>query len=289
MQEILLQLIAAALYAGLSLQLWQQGVRQRHIGPEGAGSNTAPALAAASGGLGSVGRGLLLMALLLHVFSLRAAMFPDGQLHFGFATALSATLWLSVAFYWIESFYTRIEGLPLIGLPLAALCVVLPSLVPAEHAVNNAGNPAFRLHFLVAMLAYSLFTLAAMHSLLMMALEKRLHHGRLSPFMASFPPLLTMEQILFRLIHIAFILLTLTLVSGALFSEEMFGKALTLNHKTVFAIISWLIFAALLLGRHLRGWRGRLALRWTLSGFVALLLAYAGSYFVLDVLLHRGS
>lgn len=285
MREILLQLIVAALYAGLSIRLWQHSTGAAKSG----GTSSSASAPAASKGLGRAGRGILLIGLLLHAVTLRTAMFPDAQLHFGFATALSTMLWLSVAFYWIESLYTRIEGLPLLGLPLAALCVLLPSLVPAEHAVGNASNPAFRVHFLVAMLAYSLFTLAAMHSLLMMVLEKRLHHGRLSPLMASFPPLMTMEQILFRLIHIAFILLTLTLISGAVFSEEMFGKALTLNHKTVFAVISWLIFAALLVGRHLRGWRGRLALRWTLSGFVALLLAYVGSYFVLDVLLHRAA
>jgi ABC-type uncharacterized transport system permease subunit len=71
------------------------------------------------------------------------------------------------------------------------------------------------------------------------------------------------------------------------FSETLFGKALTFNHKTLFAFLSWVIFAALLTGRHLRGWRGRLALRWTLAGFATLLLAYVGSRFVLEVILGR--
>ena len=82
-------------------------------------------------------------------------------------------------------------------------------------------------------------------------------------------------------------MLTATLLSGVFFSETLFGKAMSLNHKTVFAIISWLIFAALLLGRQLRGWRGRVALRWTLAGFAALLLAYVGSRFVLEIILGR--
>ncbi len=89
----------------------------------------------------------------------------------------------------------------------------------------------------MAMLAYSLFTLAALHAVLMAVAEKRLHRGRLTPLLASLPPLLTMEALLFRLIHVAFALLTLTLVSGVLFSESLFGKALTFNHKTVFAIL----------------------------------------------------
>ncbi|HWR93192.1 MAG TPA: cytochrome c biogenesis protein CcsA, partial [Desulfobacterales bacterium] len=92
----------------------------------------------------------------------------------------------------------------------------------------------------------------------------------------------------FRLILIAFILLTLTLASGILFSEALFGRPLVFDHKTVFAIASWVIFAALLAGRRLYGWRGRTALRWTLAGFVALMLAYVGTRFVLEVILSRG-
>ena len=88
---------------------------------------------------------------------------------------------------------------------------------------------------------------------------------------ASMPPLLTMESMLFRLIALGFALLTLTLASGAIYSETLFGQAMKFNHKTLFAIISWLIFAALLCGRYLYGWRGRQALRWTLSGFASLL------------------
>ena len=82
-------------------------------------------------------------------------------------------------------------------------------------------------------------------------------------------------------------LLTLTLATGALFSEEVFGRALRFNHKTVFAILSWVIFGLLLAGRWRYGWRGRTALRWTLAGFVMLLLAYVGSRFVLEVILAR--
>lgn len=275
MPAILLHLVPATLYAALSAWLWHSRWRGAAL--------ARPATTAHPGErLG------LFLALMFHALSLREGMFPDGVMHFGFATALSAMLWLALALYWIESFYTRIDGLPLLGLPVAALCVLLPALVPEEHVVANAANPAFRLHFLMAMLAYGLFTIAACHALLMMALERHLHQGRLSPFLASLPPLLTMERLLFRLINIAFVLLTLTLVSGAMFSEEVFGKALTFSHKVLFAFISWLTFGALLVGRHFKGWRGKTALRWTLAGFAALLLAYVGSYFVLDVLLRRG-
>ena len=116
--------------------------------------------------------------------------------------------------------------------------------------------------------------------------ERQLHRkGTLS--FANLPPLLTLERLLFRVIGAAFIFLTLTLITGIAFSETLFGRAMRADHKTVFAILSWLTFGLLLAGRWLYGWRGRTALRWTLTGFVMLLLAYVGSRFVLEVILNR--
>ncbi|MCK7500344.1 MAG: cytochrome c biogenesis protein CcsA [Comamonadaceae bacterium] len=160
-------------------------------------------------------------------------------------------LWLALLFYWIESFYARLEGLHMLVLPLAAVGALLPVAFPAQHSWLTSISPVFRAHFLMAMLAYSLFTLAALHALLMAAAERRLHKGGCQPAMASLPPLLTMEALLFRLIVIAFILLTLTLISGVLFSESSASaRPLSFDHKTVFAVASWIIFAALLAGRH---------------------------------------
>ncbi|HMX15870.1 MAG TPA: cytochrome c biogenesis protein CcsA [Rhodocyclaceae bacterium] len=286
MPPILLHLLATALYAGLAMHFW----RTRWKGP---------VLDQPVAGLVAWERAWLLVALLMHGATLAAEIFPGslagGQdphgpvMRFGFSVAVSVIFWLAIALYWIESFYARMEGLQMLGLPLAAVFSLLPALFPSQHLVVNAGSMAFRAHFLMAMLAYSLFTLAALHAVLMAVTERRLHRGRLTPLFAGLPPLLTMEALLFRLIHIAFALLTLTLLTGVVFSESMFGKALTFNHKTVFAFLSWAIFAALILGRTLRGWRGRKALRWTMAGFAALVLAYVGSRFVLEVLLGRTS
>lgn len=276
MPLILLHLIAAALYAGLALRFWRTRWR-------------GPALDRPNHSLLLWERASLLLVLLLHGVLLIDEIFPAGAMRFGFSAAASMILWLAIALYWIESFYARMDGLQMLGLPLAAVCVLLPTVFPGTHILVHADSAIFRAHFLVAMLAYSLFTLAALHAILMAVAEKRLHRGRLTPFLAGLPPLMTMEALLFRLIHIAFGLLTLTLVSGILFSEALFGKALAFNHKTVFAIISWIIFAHLLAGRHFRGWRGRTALRWTLAGFAALVLAYVGSRFVLEVILGRAA
>lgn len=229
----------------------------------------------------------LAIALLLHGHMLYGELFGGGVMRFGFSTALSLMLWLAVLIYWVESFRARMEGLQPLALPLAGLCALLPGLLPGQHILTNVTSAMFRIHFFIAMVAYSLFTLAALHAIIMAVAERRLHRGELTRPLASLPPLLTMEALLFRLILVAFVLLTLTLVSGIAFSETLFGKPLEFNHKTLFSVLSWLIFAALLTGRYARGWRGRKALYWTLAGFATLLLAYVGSRFVLEVVLGR--
>ncbi|ENO89753.1 cytochrome C assembly protein [Thauera linaloolentis 47Lol = DSM 12138] len=229
----------------------------------------------------------LLVALMAHGVALHTAIFPGEQMRFGFGVAMSLMVWLAICFYWVESLYTRLDGLHAVIMPAGVAASVVPMLFPGEHVLTNAASPTFRAHFVIAMLAYSLFTLAALHAMLMSIAGRQLHNARFSRLLAALPPLLTMEALLFRLISIAFVLLTLTLVSGVMFSESLFGQAVRIDHKTVFAFISWLLFGGLLLGRRLWGWRGRIALRWTLAGFVALMLAYVGSRFVIEVVLQR--
>jgi ABC-type uncharacterized transport system permease subunit len=237
---------------------------------------------------------VLALALALHGVLLAHGIHEDGQLRFGFAHALSATLWLTALIVWIESFFSASRGLFLLVLPLAALMAVLPLLYPGAVLGRASDSPLFRVHLLLAILAYSLLTIAAMHALLMASMDRRLHgeavadQGRLTQFLDRLPPLLAMETVLFRLIIAGFLLLTATLVSGVFFSEAVFGRALRFDHKTVFTFAAWVVFAGLLAGRLVFGWRGRTALRWTLTGFAMLMLAYVGSRFVLEVLLQRG-
>lgn len=146
-------------------------------------------------------------------------------------------------------------------------------------------------HLALAVLAYALFGVAAVQSGVMAALEKRLHQHRLQGPLSHMPPLLTMERWLFRFIAAGFVLLTLALATGIVFSEQMFGKPFSFahftQHKTVFAFLSWLIYGGLLAGRRIYGWRGRKAIIWSLVGFVMLFLAYIGSKIVLAWVLHR--
>lgn len=224
--------------------------------------------------------------LALHGWLLAQALLAGAVLNLGVGNAILAIAWLTVLVYWMASFRYPLEGLQILVLPAAALCLLLAAVLPEPHPLPYSGVP-FMAHLAVSLLAYSLFTIAALHALLMALAEQRLHEHMLSKMLCNLPPLLTMENLLFRIIGAGFVLLTLAILSGILFSEELFHKGMPFNHKTLFALLSWMIYAALLGGRFIYGWRGRTAILWTLSGFAMLVLAYLGSKFVLEILLHR--
>lgn len=270
----ILAAVAAVTYAALGYHFWRTRWRE-----------TDKPLAAQP--MAAWERAAIAGALVAHGGAVYLALFVGGVMHFSFALALSLMLWMAVLIYWLESFHARMDGLQPMVLPLAAACAGLPLVFAGAHPMPHAGAWGFRLHFLSAMLAYGLFTLSALHAVFMGYTERKLHQRALTKSLASLPPLLAMEALLFRMIVVAFALLTVALITGTVYSEEIFGKPLAFDHKTLFAFISWGIFAALLVGRHAWGWRGRTAQRWTLAGFAILMLAYIGSRFVLEVLLGR--
>jgi ABC-type uncharacterized transport system permease subunit len=229
---------------------------------------------------------LIAVGLMLHGYLLYKSLFTDG-LNLGLSNALSAIFWLTVLIYWLTDLKHQLSSLQAFVLPPAAFFILLQYFMPEAHLLPYAKEPLFMAHLIISMLAYSLFTFAALHALLMMVAERSLHQKPTFIKVPDFPPLMVMDSLLFRMIGLGFILLTLTLVSGMLFSEAMFHQALKFNHKNIFTIVSWLVFGGLLLGRMKYGWRGRIAIRWTLSGFMLLFLAYIGSKFVLEILLHR--
>lgn len=245
--------------------------------------------ASAEGGARRSEQAAVLVALGLHSVVLYHAVLGGAGLRLGVGNALSIIAWLSVLIYWVGSFAYRLEGLQALISPFAAVACLLPLLLPPARDLPNTEFLAFKLHILISMAAYGFFTVASLHMFLMALLERRLHGGRLPALLIGLPPLLTMEKVLFRLIGTGFVLLTFTLASGILFSEELFGRPMAFNHKTVFGVLSWAIFAALLAGRRLYGWRGRVAMGWTLAGFAMLILAYIGSRFVLEVILQRAA
>jgi ABC-type uncharacterized transport system permease subunit len=275
---IVFHLLAALAYAVLAFSLWR---------PLAQGGQKVSA--------GKIRHTCLAATIVLHGIALYLSILPSQSLHLGWALALSAAIWLGMVVFWLESLVMRLEGLLLLLLPASALATLLAAVFPQGHIVAHAGFEWLRIHLLIALIAYGLLTVAAVQALLMAALDRQLHRpiepeparGMLDRAIDSMPPLLVQEVLLFRLIWIGFAILTLAVITGSIVSLRLSATLLPLDHKTVFTLLSWFTFGILLLGRHLKGWRGRIALRWTLTGFAFLLLAYTGSRFVLDVILHR--
>jgi len=270
MHNLLLSLIAFVAYSLLAIYFWRVNARgecDEHC-------------------RGTVGHWSLL-PITVHGYLLWQGIFSGGGVDLGVFNALSLIVWLTLLVYWVARFFYPIGGLLALVLPLAAVTLLLPGVFPTDHQLTHTHLFAFKAHIAMAMLAYSLFTIAALHAVMISMVEKRLHQATLPRVLRSLPPLLTMEKLLFRVIAVGFGLLTLTLISGVFFSEEVFGKAFQLNHKILFGFISWGVFAVLLWGHVFYGWRGKKAVRWTVAGFIFLLMAYLGSKFVVELLLHR--
>jgi ABC-type uncharacterized transport system permease subunit len=227
---------------------------------------------------------LIALGLLIHGWLLYQDIFANG-FNLGFFNALSLIFWLTVLIYWLANLKHKLTSLQAFVLPPAALFALLPAFAVSNHYLNI--QPLLMAHIGIALIAYSLFTFAALHALLMTIAERSLHNKPTLIKLPSFPPLMVMEGLLFRVITIGFVLLTFTLISGMLFSEQIFGKPMQFTHKVVFSFASWVIYGWLLFGRHQYGWRGKKAINLTLIGFVLLLLAYVGSKFILQVLLNR--
>lgn len=209
---------------------------------------------------------------------------PVPGTRFGFAPALSVTLWLVLAVYAIESRFVPIAGvrrtLALLGAASVALALVFPGELRPQ-----ASSPWSPVHWVLGIASYGLFGVALLHAALLRRAEQQLRGrpGGSSPPAPLGLPLLRLEKLTFRFVGAGFVVLSATLLLGWWFSTPW-----RWDHKSVFSVLAWVVFAALLAGRQAFGWRGRLATRWLYTGAGLLLLAYVGSRFVIEVLLHRG-
>jgi ABC-type uncharacterized transport system permease subunit len=237
----------------------------------------------------------IFVILVIHGVQLHDSVFATQGFVFGFAQDLSLIAWVGLAFYWFQSWFLPISSLRWMALMFALICAFLPTVFPGTLISPKAvSDPWFKGHFVVATVSVGLLSLAAMHAMLMSVQDRALHrqlaiipNSRFAHWLEDLPPLMTMESLLFNLLYVGFALLSLTVFSGLLFSQTLFGKPLMFDHKTIFALVSWFLFAGLLIARWRVGLRGRAAIRWVLSAYTALLLAYVGSRFVVEVILQR--
>jgi ABC-type uncharacterized transport system permease subunit len=232
-----------------------------------------------------LGIGLGFAALALHAAMLFQDLFTAGGLNMSFFNAVSLAAWTVAGLLLISALSKPVENLAILALPLAAITVLLDLRFPGSRLLGDDAGWQLRLHVLTSILAYSLLTLASAQAILLAVQDNHLRRHHPGGFIRALPPLQTMESLLFEMIGVGFALLSVALISGFIYLEDMFAQHLV--HKTVLSIVAWIAFAVLLWGRFRFGWRGRKAIRWTLVGFAVLMLAYFGSKAVIELILQR--
>lgn len=224
-------------------------------------------------------------AVILHGSLLYNTVLGPAGMNLGFFNALSLVSWLIALLLLVTAITKPVENLGILLLPLAALNIILELSWPTQRIIQADSAWQLQAHILISIVAYSILTIAMVQAMVLAIQDHHLRNRQPGGFIRALPPLRVMESLLFQMIGLGFVLLTVGLIIGLLFLDDIFARHLV--HKTVLSIIAWFLFAILLWGRISLGWRGRTAIHWTLGGFITLMLAYFGSKLMLELVLDR--
>lgn len=225
-------------------------------------------------------------ALICHTISFNGTLYTPAGLDLGFYSISSLIGWIMAILVTLSGLRKPLQNLFVFVYPIAATALAVALFMLSSDQTGKSiqqWSPQLTSHILLSILAYSVLTIAAMQAALLALQDHHLRNHQTSGLIMRLPPLQVMEQLLFELIWIGVILLGISILTGIFFIEDIFAQHLV--HKTILSIIAWGIFSALLVGRHVLGWRGTMAIRWTAGGFVLLMLAFFGSKLVLEIIL----
>lgn len=224
-------------------------------------------------------------AVCAHILYTSAIFLHNNNFNFSFISTASLVSLIVALLLLIATVNKPVEKLGIVIFPIAAIMLALEKNLPEKPHWLHTHNWQMSVHILTSIIAFSLLNIAALQAVLLAIQDQQLKSHPPKRLFQSLPPLQTMEALLFQMLGTGLFFLTISLVSGFIFIEDLFAQHLV--HKTVLSIIAWVIFSSLLMGRLRYGWRGKTAVRWTLTGFILLLLAYFGSKLVLEIILHR--
>lgn len=223
-------------------------------------------------------------ALVAHGVSIYDLTITERGIRVGFFPISTLIFWVINAIVLLSSLRKPLHNLFILLAPLTIIGICA-SMLGGDSGPRVELGLSTASHAVLSILAYSLLTIATLQALLLAWQHHQLRHKHPSGSVSLLPPLQTMEALLFDVLWAGVLLLTLSILSGFLFLDDMFAQHVA--HKTAFSLAAWVIYAVLLWGRHRVGWRGYTAIRWTLAGFALLMLAYFGSKLVLELILKR--
>jgi ABC-type uncharacterized transport system permease subunit len=225
------------------------------------------------------------VAVFLHFIYIAILVWQKNQMDFSFFSIGSIISAIIALLLLLASLSKPIEKLGVAIFPIAALMLTLSIIFPGKELGLTIYSWQMNTHILSSIIAFSLLNIAALQAIFLAIQEQQLRKHPPRKIILTLPPLQTMEALLFQMISTGIIFLTISLLSGFIFIDDLFAQHLV--HKTVLSILAWFIFSALLFGRMRYGWRGKTAIQWTLIGFTSLLLAYFGSKMVLELILNK--
>ena len=228
---------------------------------------------------------LACIAVFTHITYIVIAFEKNDSFNFSFISTAALVSLIVALLLLIATLNKPVEKLGIVIFPIAAIMLALELNLPEKPHLLHTHNWQMSTHILTSIIAFSLLNIAALQAILLAIQDQQLKSHPPKRFIQSLPPLQTMETLLFEMLGAGLFFLSISLISGFIFIEDLFAQHLV--HKTVLSLIAWIIFSSLLIGRLRYGWRGKTAVRWTLSGFFLLLLAYFGSKLVLEIILHR--
>ena len=223
-------------------------------------------------------------AVMLHGITVYMDLYGAAGINLGIYPMLSLMAVSIAAIVLASSFRRPLANLFIVIFPLASLSLCLELFAPSSYIPRTDITPGILLHIALSVIAYSLLTIAALQAALLSFGDYEMKHQNLS-VLQRLPPLQTMEALLFETIWVGLVFLTLSITTGFIFLSDISGPGFI--HHTVITLAAWLVFAVLLWGRYQLGWRGAIASRWALSGFVLLAIGYFGSKLVLEIILGR--
>jgi ABC-type uncharacterized transport system permease subunit len=224
------------------------------------------------------------LAAIFHAAILLSDTFTPAGINPSIFNSFSIVSWLTVMLYLFAESRKPVETLGIFIFPVTTAAIFMQLLWPQNMRLSELSFE-LKLHILLSLLAYGLLAVAASQSVLLAVQTHFLKSRHPGGFIRSLPPLQSMETLLFQMIYTGFIVLTLALLSGFIYLDNIFAQHLV--HKTVLSIVAWVLFAILLWGRWHYGWRGKKAVNFTISGFIFLMLAYFGSKAVLEIILQK--
>lgn len=226
-----------------------------------------------------------LLGLGLHAVVLYGDMHTPAGINYDVFVLFSFTSGLMLLLSLIYSTYRPTIALNLIGIPIAALGLIVGFIFTQPIKPITPNSLGLDIHIILSLSAYAVLLMATIQALILRFQDRELKNKQKRRIWVNLlPSYQNMESLLFDMLMTGFILLTIALSFGFFTIDDFFAQHLA--HKTAFSIISWLVYGSLLIGHYKFGWRGQKAVRFTLLGFGLLAVGFIGSKFILEMILN---